>query len=267
MAAAEDAAPVRKEGAGEAPGPSVPPDPKEQEPEQDPAPAPAPAPGGAAPGGGIPGAAPPTPLPRPRSSSIVVSPRQRGNPVLRFIRNVPWEYGDVAADYVLGQSSCALFLSLRYHHLHPDYIHQRLRELGRGFALRVLLLQVDVKDPQRALKDLAKICVLSDCTLLLAWSPEEAARYLETYKAFEQKPPDLLRERLDQGFLPRMSDCLTSIRAVNKTDAVSLLSTFGSLAALAAATKEDLSLCPGVGPQKAKRLFDVLHEPFLQTPK
>ncbi|XP_065520478.1 DNA excision repair protein ERCC-1 [Lathamus discolor] len=261
MAAAEDAAAVRKEGPGEPPIPSVPPDPKEQEPEQDPDP------GGAALGGGIPGAVPPPALSRPRSSSIVVSPRQRGNPVLRFIRNVPWEYGDVVADYVLGQSSCALFLSLRYHHLHPDYIHQRLRELGRGFVLRVLLLQVDVKDPQRALKDLAKICVLSDCTLLLAWSPEEAARYLETYKAFEQKPPDLLRERLDQGFLPRMSDCLTSIRAVNRTDALSLLSTFGSLAALVAATKEDLSLCPGVGPQKAKRLFDVLHEPFLQTPK
>ncbi|XP_057268691.1 DNA excision repair protein ERCC-1-like [Pezoporus wallicus] len=102
----------------------------------------------------------------------------------------------------MGVSGCP---SLRYHHLHPDYIHQRLRELGRGFVLRVLLLQVDVKDPQRALKDLAKICVLSDCTLLLAWSPEEAARYLETYKAFEQKPPDLLRERLDHGFLPRVS--------------------------------------------------------------
>uniref|UniRef100_A0A8V5GZC5 DNA excision repair protein ERCC-1 n=1 Tax=Melopsittacus undulatus TaxID=13146 RepID=A0A8V5GZC5_MELUD len=184
--------------------------------------------------------------------------------VLRFIRNVPWEYGDTVADYVLGQSSCALFLSLRYHHLHPDYIHQRLRELGRGFVLRVLLLQVDVKDPQRALMDLAKICVLSDCTLLLAWSPEEAARYLETFKAFEQKPPDLLRERRERGF---MSDCLTSIKAVNRTDALSLLSTFGSLAAMAAASKEDLSLCPGVGPQKAKRLFDVLHEPFLQTPK
>ena len=35
---------------------------------------------------------------------------QRGNPVLRFVRNVPWEFGDVLPDYVLGQSTCALFL-------------------------------------------------------------------------------------------------------------------------------------------------------------
>lgn len=34
--------------------------------------------------------------------------------------------------------------SLRYHNLHPDYIHGRLQSLGKNFALRVLLIQVDV---------------------------------------------------------------------------------------------------------------------------
>ncbi|XP_057567457.1 DNA excision repair protein ERCC-1 isoform X2 [Hippopotamus amphibius kiboko] len=109
------------------------------------------------------------PKPGAKSNSITVSPRQRGNPVLRFVRNVPWEFGDVLPDYVLGQSTCALFLSLRYHNLHPDYIHQRLQSLGKSFALRVLLVQVDVKDPQQALKELAKMCILADCTLILAW--------------------------------------------------------------------------------------------------
>ncbi|XP_032939782.1 DNA excision repair protein ERCC-1-like [Catharus ustulatus] len=157
--------------------------------------------------------------------------------------------------------------SLRYHHLNPDYIHERLRALGRSFGLQVLLLQVDVRDPHQALKDLAKVCLLTDCTLLLAWSAEEAGRYLETFKSYEQKPPDLLKERVEQDFLSRVTDCLTSVKSVNKTDALSLLGTFGSLAAVAGASREDLSLCPGVGPQKAKRLFDVLHEPFLKTPR
>ncbi|XP_049651991.1 DNA excision repair protein ERCC-1 [Accipiter gentilis] len=228
-------------------------------------------PRGAVPGGGgsSAGDVPPLPVLKPgaKSSSIIVSPRQRGNPVLKFIRNVPWEFGDVVPDYVLGQSTCALFLSLRYHHLNPGYIHDRLRHLGRSYGLQLLLLQVDVKDPHQALKELAKICILADCTLLVAWSPEEAGRYLETYKAYEQKPPDLLKERVEQDFLSRMTDCLTSIKSVNKTDALSLLTTFGSLAAVVDASREDLSLCPGVGPQKAKRLFDVLHEPFLKVPK
>ncbi|XP_069631664.1 DNA excision repair protein ERCC-1-like [Haliaeetus albicilla] len=211
----------------------------------------------------------PLPLLKPgaKSSSIVVSPRQRGNPVLKFICNVPWEFGDIVPDYVLGQITCALFLSLRYHHLNPGYIHDCLQHLGRSYRLQLLLLQVDVKDPHQALKELAKICILADCTLLVAWSPEEAGRYLETYKAYEQKPPDLLKEPVEQDFLSWMTDCLTSVKLVNKMDALSLLTTFGLLAAVVDASREDLSLCPGVRPQKAKWLFDVLHEPFLKVPK
>lgn len=205
--------------------------------------------------------------PGTKSNSIVVSPRQRGNPVLRFVRNVPWEFGEVLPDYVLGQSTCALFLSLRYHHLHPDYIHARLQSLGKSFALRVLLVQVDVKDPQQALKELAKMCILADCTLVLAWSPEEAARYLETYKAYEQKPADLLMEKLEHSFLSRVTECLTTVKSVNKTDSQTLLATFGSLEQLIAASRDDLALCPGLGPQKARRLYDVLHEPFLRAPR
>lgn len=207
------------------------------------------------------------PKPGAKSSSIIVSPRQRGNPVLKFVRNVPWEFGDVVPDYVLGQSTCALFLSLRYHNLHPDYIHERLQSLGKSFALRVLLVQVDVKDPQKALKELAKMCILADCTLVLAWSPEEAGRYLETYKAYEQKPADLLMEKLEQDFVSRVTECLTTVKSINKTDSQTLLTTFGSLEQLIAASREDLALCPGLGPQKARRLFDVLHEPFLKVPR
>ncbi|XP_026313103.1 DNA excision repair protein ERCC-1 isoform X2 [Piliocolobus tephrosceles] len=196
-----------------------------------------------------------------------IPPGVRGNPVLKFVRNVPWEFGDVIPDYVLGQSTCALFLSLRYHNLHPDYIHGRLQSLGKNFALRVLLIQVDVKDPQQALKELAKMCILADCTLILAWSPEEAGRYLETYKAYEQKPADLLMEKLEQDFVSRVTECLTTVKSVNKTDSQTLLTTFGSLEQLIAASREDLALCPGLGPQKARRLFDVLHEPFLKVPR
>ncbi|KAM8924647.1 DNA excision repair protein ERCC-1 [Pelodytes ibericus] len=198
-------------------------------------------------------------------SCIVVSTRQRGNPLLKHVRNVPWEFGEIVPDYVMGETCCALFLSLRYHNLNPEYIHSRLRSLGQSFALRVLLVQVDVKDPHFSLKELAKICILSDCTLILSWSPEEAARYLETYKCYEQKPADALKERTERDFMPRMTDCLTTVKSVNKTDSCTLFTTFGTLADIANASREDLSLCPGLGPQKAKRLFDTLHEPFLKS--
>ncbi|XP_048871029.1 DNA excision repair protein ERCC-1 [Brienomyrus brachyistius] len=205
------------------------------------------------------------PKPAGTGSSIIVSPRQRGNPILKFVRSVPWEFGEVIPDYILGPTTCALFLSLRYHNLHPNYIHDRLKNLGQTFTLRVLLVQVDVKDPHHALKELARICIMADCTLILAWSPEEAGRYLETYKAYEKKPADLLKEQVEKDFLSKVTDCLTTVKSINRTDAITLLSTFSSLEGVMKASKEDLALCPGLGPQKARRLYDVLHQPFLKS--
>ncbi|KAL3056520.1 hypothetical protein OYC64_019079 [Pagothenia borchgrevinki] len=205
------------------------------------------------------------PKPVGSGSSIIVSPRQRGNPVLKFVRSVPWEFGEAVPDYILGQTTCALFLSLRYHNLNPNYIHDRLKLLGQTFTLRVLLVQVDVKDPHHTLKELARICIMADCTLILAWSPEEAGRYLETYKSYEKKPADLLKEQVEKNYLSQVTDCLTTVKSINKTDAITLLSTFSSVEGIISASKEDLVLCPGLGPQKARRLYDVLHKPFLKS--
>lgn len=35
---------------------------------------------------------------------------QKGNPLLKHVRNVKWVFADVVCDYVLGDSSCALYL-------------------------------------------------------------------------------------------------------------------------------------------------------------
>ncbi|KAI5106934.1 DNA excision repair protein ERCC-1, partial [Silurus meridionalis] len=200
-------------------------------------------------------------------NSIIVSPRQRGNPILKFVRSVPWEFAEVVPDYVLGRTTCALFLSVRYHTLNPNYIHERLKQLGQTFTLRVLLVQVDVKDPHHALREIARICIMADCTLILAWSPEEAGRYLETYKSYEKKPADLLKEQVEKDYLSKVTDCLTTVKSINRTDAITLLSTFSSLGGIINASKEELVLCPGLGPQKARRLYDVLHQPFLKSKK
>lgn len=60
-------------------------------------------------------------------------------------------------------------------------------------------LQVDVKDPHHELKQLTKICILADLTLMLAWSPEEAGRIIEVYKIYEHKPPDMIMEKQDSN--------------------------------------------------------------------
>jgi len=181
---------------------------------------------------------------------------------LKHVNNVAYEYGDIAADYQVGSTSCVLYLSLRYHNLNPDYIQKRLDDLRNMYELRVLLAQVDVKDPHHSLKELALLCILTNFTLIVAWSPEEAGRYLETYKIYENKPPDAIMSRPEGDFQGQVADALTTVKGVNKTDATTLLTTFDSFANIVQADEEKLLLCPGLGPLKAKRLHQLFETPF-----
>ncbi|XP_059437173.1 DNA excision repair protein ERCC-1 [Corylus avellana] len=188
-------------------------------------------------------------------NAILVSHRQKGNPLLKHIRNVRWTFADIVCDYLLGQSSCALYLSLRYHLLHPDYLYFRIRELQKNFKLRIVLCHVDVEDVTKPLLEVTKTALLHDCTLLCAWSLEECGRYLETIKVYENKPADIIQGQMDTDYLSRLNHSLTTVRHVNKTDVVTLGTTFGSLSHIMDASMEDLARCPGIGERKV--LFSI----------
>ena len=57
---------------------------------------------------------------------------------------------DIFIVYTLSAYFCypslplAPLCSIRYHCLHPDYIHSRLKELGKQYQLRILLVLVDM---------------------------------------------------------------------------------------------------------------------------
>ena len=54
-----------------------------------------------------------------------------------------------------------------------------------------------------------------------------AGYYLSTYKQFEHKPPDLIKERVDKDYHSMLRTALTSISKVNKTDVETLRTSFG----------------------------------------
>ncbi|GAB0094102.1 DNA excision repair protein ERCC-1 [Sergentomyia squamirostris] len=197
-----------------------------------------------------------------KSHCILVHPKQRGNPLLRSIVNIPWEYDEIVPDYIVGRTSCVLFLSLKYHNLNPDYIHGRIKKLGNMFQLRVLLAQVDLKEPHSALKNITRVCLLTDLTLMLAWSPEEAGKIIESYKMYENRSPDWIKERPGEDSHQKLLAALTNIKHVNKTDAMTLLQNYGTLENIMKSSEERLVSCPGLGPRKAKKLYKLFHEPF-----
>jgi DNA excision repair protein ERCC-1 len=157
-------------------------------------------------------------LPPPSSSSsLLVHSRQRGNPLLKHFRQVKWEYSDTilgGADYSMSRSSCALFLSLRYHTLNPNYIYDRLKSTKFPYQLKVLLVQCDTNDPSQSLKELARLCILYDLTLLVSWTEEESARYLETYRIMEGKSAENLldtQQHQSTDYLTKFIDTITQV--------------------------------------------------------
>ncbi|KAI9730515.1 MAG: ssDNA endonuclease and repair protein rad10 [Cirrosporium novae-zelandiae] len=199
---------------------------------------------------------------RPLGSSILVSTRQKGNPILSHIHNIPWEWASIPADYVLGATTCALFLSLKYHRLHPEYIYSRIRVLGHTYNLRILLVLVDIENHEDPLRELAKTGLVNDLTLILCWSATEAGRYLELYKSFENAGPGSIRKHDGGTYAERLIEFVTGPRGVNKTDAVGLVGAFGSIKAAVNAGKEEIGLLEGWGEVKVVRWCNTVREPF-----
>lgn len=87
---------------------------------------------------------------------------QRGNPLLKHIRNVKWTFADVVPDYLLGQSSCALYLRSELHSLSIYSTHG----IKRIFLKKIKLCSLDL--PCRCVQCAYKH-VLSDLCAILCF--------------------------------------------------------------------------------------------------
>ncbi|KAK4957685.1 ssDNA endonuclease and repair protein rad10 [Elasticomyces elasticus] len=195
-------------------------------------------------------------------ASIIVSPRQKGNPILNNVKSMPWEYGDIPADYVLGVTTCALFLSLKYHRLHPEYIYTRIKNLQGKYNLRIILCMVDIQNHEESLKELSKTSLINNVTVVLCWSAAEGGRYLELFKTYENAAPTSIKQHQSTGYSDRMIDFVTTPRSINKTDAVSLVSQFGTIRTAVNARHEDVATIAGWGEKKVQRWCTAVREPF-----
>ncbi|KAI0846149.1 restriction endonuclease type II-like protein [Daldinia vernicosa] len=207
----------------------------------------------------------PTPQALPQrssGSSILVSPRQKGNPVLASLRSVAWEYSDIPADYGLGLTTCALFLSLKYHRLHPEYIYTRIRNLQGKYNLRILLTMVDIPNHEDSLRELSKTSLINNVTIILCWSAAEAARYLELYKSYEHASFGAIKGQQATSYAEKLVEFVTVPRGINKADAISLVSAFGSLKNAINAEPEQVAIIGGWGEKKVKKWCSVVEEPF-----
>jgi len=91
---------------------------------------------------------------------------------------------------------------------------------------------------------------------------EEAGHYLTTFKLFEFKPPDLIKERIDRDYHTLLRTALTTISKVNKTDVETLQTSFNSFANISKVTTDQLHSLPGFGQVKVKNIKNAFEKPF-----
>ena len=191
--------------------------------------------------------------------------RQRGNPLLKAFQINSYYFEKILPDYIIGSKCCVLFLSLKYHNMYPQYIYDRMNAIGSSYSLKILLILIDVLDANHSLKEMIKISALADFALMCAWSFEEAGRILDTYKCFEYKSPESIMDKKISGKTNHHQcnlDALSSIKTINKTDSLSLISSFGTLESIIKSSKHQLEICPGLGQTKAEVLSKFFKKPF-----
>jgi len=120
----------------------------------------------------------------------------------------------------------------------------------------------DVTEHRDPIRELTKVCLINNITVLVAFSVEEAGHYLSTFKQFEHKPPDLIKERVDKDYDSILRSTLTSISKVNKTDVETLRTSFGSFANISRATSDQLQNLPGFGQVKVRNIKNAFEKPI-----
>jgi hypothetical protein len=73
-------------------------------------------------------------------SKLLINKRQENNPVLKYVRNVAYEWSSaIRPDFLCGPHCGVLYLTLKWHKLHPAYLETRCNDLNQ-FDMRVRFL-------------------------------------------------------------------------------------------------------------------------------
>ncbi|CAD5206835.1 unnamed protein product [Bursaphelenchus okinawaensis] len=216
------------------------------------------------------------------ASKLLVNRKQNGNPVLKYVRAVSYEWSnEIRPDYLFGPCGI-LYLTLKWHKLHPSYLDTRLNDLNAS-DMKILLVVNMVEDPSYLLKDLNMLCYRNQWTLIVTQSVEEAGEYIENLKLSERRNPADAIRAINEYRMKRRNDgkpltmkeknrqnyeaaikFLSSVKTITISDAKRLLGSFGSLQTISQCSIDQINLCPGLGPTKSQRLYEFFRLPLIK---
>mmetsp|Transcript_17877 Transcript_17877/g.17612 ORF Transcript_17877/g.17612 Transcript_17877/m.17612 type:complete len:167 (+) Transcript_17877:99-599(+) len=161
-------------------------------------------------------------------------------------------------DYLIGESTSVLYLQLKYHMKYPKYLMSRAEELlkKKKGNTKILILQVkENEDDMGYITDIQLDCMRWEIKLLLAWSQDECAKYIQIIRTYQNKGTSLLEENKKHKTQEDLAiDSLTSIKSITKRDAKTLLKNYGSIAEIIKADHDEFINHEGIGKTKVDNL-------------
>lgn len=147
---------------------------------------------------------------------LIVSKRQENNPLLKYVRNIAYEWSEnLRADFLCGAGCGVLYLTLKWHKLHPAYLETRCNDLN-AFTVKILLVLSNVEEPSFLLRDLNIACYRWKWTMIVAYSVEEAGEYIENLKLAENRNPATIIKNMQQQKLNRAGGANKPLPSKNK---------------------------------------------------
>ncbi|GFE55223.1 DNA repair protein [Babesia ovis] len=194
---------------------------------------------------------------------ILVSPRQRGNPLIRHLKKVTWVEGDIQYDYKVTEGIQVLFLSLKYHRMHRGYIVARLKHL-RSHRVKnpFVICQVDIEEPQEIIAELTVITFTLGYRILLSWSARESAAVLEILKLDGNKGLEFLHRKEEKTHMETVQDIIACVRHVNSTDAAKISKRSDTVKQLIHENPSKFEGIPGLGKRKVQSLISAFNDSF-----
>ena len=206
---------------------------------------------------------------------IVVSTCQRGNPLLKVLRQ-PLEASDTTIwDYeIRGKDVYILFVTIRYFGTKQEYLAGRMKRKGiaENRGLKILLCFYDAELTreesnvnEESLQAINATAFHYGFTTLFAWSFEEAARHMEVLRRRYQRFESLKGRSISTkhgNSVNSTESILSTLRSVNRPNAAKLLSRFSTVKDLCVASQSSLTAIPGIGQVKAQEMAAVFQAPL-----
>ncbi|KAK1349382.1 DNA excision repair protein ERCC-1 [Hamiltosporidium tvaerminnensis] len=151
---------------------------------------------------------------------ITVNTNQKGNNILNFLSKSTFCFGEnIKTDYETANASI-IFLSLKFHCVKPEYIYKRIKTSTKN--RKILLLHADTVNYELKIEELFQIADTNNFILIIAFSNEECARYIQAFDINEKRSLDILRKK-ETNQKEIYETFLCYFPKINKTDASKII--------------------------------------------